>query len=137
MDLDHIVIWVEDPARSVTFFVDVVGLTAVRLDDWRAGAAPYPSVRISATTIMDVIPLATAADVNKLPGAAGTAGNKTNHICLAMPRTEFDALRARLEAAGTRAGHFTTDAFGARGLAPRAFYFRDPDGNIFEARHYD
>lgn len=137
MELDHLVIWVEDPARSVAFFVDVVGLTAVRLDDWRAGAAPYPSVRISDVTIMDVIPMATAADVNKLPGAAGTAGNKINHVCLAMSRAELDALRTRLEAAGTRAGHFTTDAFGARGLAPRAFYFRDPDGNIFEARHYD
>ena len=27
-------------------------------------------------------------------------------------------------------------SFGARGLATRAFYFRDPDGNVVEARYY-
>ena len=28
------------------------------------------------------------------------------------------------------------NSFGARGVAPRAFYFHDPDGNVFEARYY-
>jgi hypothetical protein len=29
------------------------------------------------------------------------------------------------------------DLSGARGNATRSFNFRDPDGNVFEARHYD
>jgi catechol 2,3-dioxygenase-like lactoylglutathione lyase family enzyme len=137
MDLDHVTIWVEDPVRSLAFFETVVGLAPLRLDEFRAGTAPYPSVRIADTSIMDVIPLALAERVNKLPGAAGTAGHKTNHICLAMTGAELDALRERLEQNGTSPGHFTTEGFGARGAARRAFYFRDLDGNIFEARHYD
>jgi catechol-2,3-dioxygenase len=27
--------------------------------------------------------------------------------------------------------------YGARGWAPEAFYFADPDGNVIEARHYE
>jgi hypothetical protein len=27
-------------------------------------------------------------------------------------------------------------SFGARGLAPEAFYFKDPDNNVIEARYY-
>jgi catechol 2,3-dioxygenase-like lactoylglutathione lyase family enzyme len=137
MDLDHVSIWVEDPVKSVAFFEEVLGLLPVRLDEYRAGAIPFPSVRISATSIMDVVPIAFAEQVNRLPGARGTAGHKTNHICLAMTSAELDTLRERLERAGKAPGHFTNEGFGARGAATRAFYFRDLDGNIFEARHYD
>jgi hypothetical protein len=28
-----------------------------------------------------------------------------------------------------------TNSFGARGLAPEAFYFLDPDNSVIEARH--
>jgi hypothetical protein len=50
-----------------------------------------------------------------------------------MTEAEYHALAARL---GDRAGRFMENQYGARGLAPNAFYFRDPDGNIFEARYY-
>jgi glyoxylase I family protein len=30
-----------------------------------------------------------------------------------------------------------TQSFGARGFAPEAFYFADPDGNVLEARYYE
>lgn len=133
MRLDHVVLWVEDPARSLQFFVDVVGLTAVRAEEFRAGKTPYVSVRVDENTIIDLFPRAFAAKVNEIPGAAGTAGHVTNHVCLAMTEPELTALKERL---GARAGHFMEQQFGARGLAPKAFYFKDPDGNVLEARHY-
>jgi hypothetical protein len=42
-----------------------------------------------------------------------------------------------LEERSVPVSDFSHDSFGARGTARRSFYFRDPDGNVFEARHYD
>jgi len=60
-----------------------------------------------------------------------------NHVCLAMTKAEFEALRTRLAENGAPIGGAMTSSFGARGLAPHTFYFSDPDGNVLEARYYD
>ena len=134
--LDHVVIWVTDPVASAAFFTDVVGLAAVRLEDYRAGNAPFPSVRIADDSIVDLMTRVAAPIVDAMAGAPGSAGHPVNHLCLAMSVDEFEALRARLDAHGVATSPMMEQSFGARGLAPRAFYFRDPDGNVLEARHY-
>lgn len=136
MQLDHLVVWVEDPVKSVEWFERVVGLQPVRLEEFKAKQTAFPSVRVSAETIIDVMAKAMAEKVNAQPGARDTAGHKTNHICLAMSEAEYHALAKRLEDAGTPGGHKVQNNYGARGVAPEAFYFRDLDGNIFEARYY-
>ena len=133
MRLDHLVLWVEDPLKSLAFFVDVVGLTGVREEEFRVGKSTYLSVRVDENTIIDLMPRTFAARVNEIPGAAGTAGHLTNHVCLAMTEAEYHALKERL---GARAGHVMERQVGARGVAPMAFYFKDIDGNVLEARYY-
>ena len=133
MRLDHLVLWVEDPIKTVEWFERVVGLAPVRLDEFKAKKVMFPSVRVSDDTIIDIMPTSAAPAVNAIPGAKGTAGHPTNHICLAMSEDEYHALAKRL---GDAAGRFMENQYGARGLAPKAFYFRDPDGNILEARYY-
>ena len=71
-----------------------------------------------------------------LPGTADSAGHPVNHVCLAIPEEEYTALRGRLEAHGIAISPVMEQSFGAQGLAPRAFYFRDLDGNVLEARYY-
>jgi glyoxylase I family protein len=137
MHVDHLVLWVEDPLRSVEFYERVLGFAGVRVEEFRAGQAPFPSVRVGAETILDLMALATAPRLNALPGAAGSAGNKVNHLCLAMTRAEYESLRARLGAEGIAVPITMTQSFGARGFAPEAFYFADPDGNVLEARYYE
>ena len=46
--MDHIVLNVPDIDRSLAFYMDVLGLEPERLDKFRRGEAPFPSVRISA-----------------------------------------------------------------------------------------
>ncbi|MCP3820964.1 VOC family protein [Streptomyces sp. A3M-1-3] len=135
--IDHVVLWVSDPLASVEFFEKAVGLPSVRAAEFAEGKASFPSVRISDASILDLAPHSMAGAMNVVPGAQGAAGHPVNHVCLAMDRQAFDALRDRLEAQGVPVSPYSHDSFGARGSAPRSFYFRDPDGNIFEARHYD
>ena len=137
MRLDHIAIWVEDPLASVAFYVDVVGLEAVRVDEFTAKKCLFPSVRISGDSLIDLVPMAAVPMIESIPGAKGTAGHKVNHVCLAMTKAELEALAARLEARGTSPGRHMENQFGARGLAPKAFYFKDLDGNVIEARYYE
>ncbi|WP_431677627.1 VOC family protein [Kitasatospora sp. KL5] len=135
-ELDHVVLWVADPVRSAGFYRDVVGLEPVRLAEYEAGEAPFVSMRITAGTLIDLVPLTVAPRLNAAPGAAGSAGNKANHVCLAMSEDDFEALRTRLEAGGHPVTPYAEKSFGARGIAPRTYYFADPDGNVLEARYY-
>ncbi|GJF32034.1 dioxygenase [Kitasatospora sp. NE20-6] len=135
-ELDHVVLWVADPVRSAAFYRDTVGLEPVRLAAYEAGEAPFVSLRIGPGTLVDLVPLRLADGLNAAPGAEGSAGNKHNHVCLATTAAGFEALHARLTAGGHHVTPFATDSFGARGTAPRTFYFADPDGNVLEARHY-
>jgi catechol 2,3-dioxygenase-like lactoylglutathione lyase family enzyme len=140
MRVDHIVIWVADARRSIDFYERVVGLEGVRGEEFRAGKVPFASMRLSEDTILDLMPDAMAAPLNAMGArfsatVAASAGHRIHHVCLAMSRAEHEALRARIEADGGKTVPMR-DQFGARGVAPEAFYFHDPDGNVFEARHY-
>ncbi|MCX4574280.1 VOC family protein [Streptomyces sp. NBC_01571] len=135
--LDHVVLWVRDPVASADFYERAVGLEPLRVTEYAAGKEPFPSVRLNEETIFDLAPLPLAAYMNMVPGGAASAGHPVNHVCLSLGGDDFDALRARLEERSVPVSGFSYDSFGARGLARRSFYFRDPDGNVFEARHYE
>jgi catechol 2,3-dioxygenase-like lactoylglutathione lyase family enzyme len=135
--LDHVVLWADDPIAAAGFYEKTVGLTPVRLTEYAVGQVPFPSVRVNEETILDIMPHAMAEHMTMVPGAADSAGHPVNHVCLSFEAGDFEALRARLEEQGVPVSDLSYDAFGARGMARRSFYFRDPDGNVIEARHYE
>ncbi|UGQ10357.1 VOC family protein [Yinghuangia sp. ASG 101] len=135
--LDHIVLWVGDQLRALDFYERVVGFEGVRAREFRDGTAPFPSVRVSPQSIIDLMARADAPAVDEGFRAQGASGHRVNHICVALDRTDFEALRARVEAEGGDTSVTLEHSFGARGFAPHTFYFQDPDGNVVEARYYD
>ncbi|NBE56889.1 VOC family protein [Streptomyces boluensis] len=135
--LDHIVLWANDPLAAVAFYEKAVGLTPVRASEFADQKVPFPSVRLNDGTIFDLMPLTMAPRMTMLPGAVASSGHPVNHVCIALGSAEFDALHARLDEHGVPLSALSENSFGARGNARRSFYFQDPDGNIFEARHYD
>jgi len=139
MHIDHVVLWVEDARRSLEFYTGVLGLEAVRADEFARGAAPFPSVRVSEGSILDLMPSLAAPFARQFTGETipTAAGKPINHVCLAMDRSELEALSARLAAANVPTHGTGGASFGARGSSHRWFYFQDPDGNVIEARHYE
>lgn len=118
---DHLVLRVRDVERSLAFYLGVLGLAPVRVDEWRAGTAPFPSARIDATAIVDFVPAGDEA-----------VGRNVDHLCLVVAPTDFAVLvdSAVLDVVGGPA-----DLFGAQGQAV-GIYVRDPDGNVVELRQY-
>jgi catechol 2,3-dioxygenase-like lactoylglutathione lyase family enzyme len=117
---DHVVLVVADVERSLRWYCDVLGLAGVRVDEWRRGEAPFVSVRVDDSTIIDLV-------------AGDRTGANVDHICLVIAPTDLDALVAS-GAFDVAAG--PAELFGAQGMG-RGFYVRDPDGNVVELRCYE
>lgn len=119
---DHLVLTVDDVERSLAFYCGPLGLDPVRVAEWRAGTAPFPSVRVSPTTIIDLVPR--SPDTPR--------GTNVDHLCLVVEPLDWQQV--------IDAGQFTVldgpgPRFGARGTA-QSVYVADPDGNTVELRWY-
>src|SRR5262245_39518087 len=118
-EFDHLVLYCADVEATLRWYQDNIGLGPVRLDEWRGGKAPFPSLRVNAHTIIDLLP-------------AERDDGRLDHICLVIEPLDFDALAASgrfdvLDGPDTR--------YGARGNGT-SLYVRDPDGLTVELRYY-
>ncbi len=139
MDLDHAVLWVESSKDALEFYVDVLRFEPVRAVEFAEGKARFPSVRVNATTVLDLMePKALLPLVQEFTGGGRDIGGAPiNHLCLSMSASEYESVSERLEARGIKLKPGGEDVFGAQGQAVRSTYFNDPDGNVLEIRYYD
>ncbi|MER6004443.1 VOC family protein [Nonomuraea sp. NPDC051941] len=135
--LDHLVCWVSDQLDSLHFYEQVIGLPGVRAEAFREGKTAFPSVRISAETILDLMAYDASMGVDEGTGVKGSAGHPINHFCLAVGKEDFDELQVRLKRHGVEITGSGVNSFGAQGIAPETMFFPDPDGNVLEVRYYE
>jgi catechol 2,3-dioxygenase-like lactoylglutathione lyase family enzyme len=124
MQLDHMILPVQSAPESVAFYRDVLGL------DDEGDMPPFSVVRVTPGLTLQLAPWGTEGGV---------------HLAFALSGPEFDAVFARVRAAGLEYG----DSFhtvgnmqgpgeepGARGPG-KALYFFDPNKHLIEIRRYD
>jgi catechol 2,3-dioxygenase-like lactoylglutathione lyase family enzyme len=120
LGLDHIVLLSADVERALAWWTGELGLEGDRVDAWRAGEVPFPSVRIDDSTIVDLF-------------AGERDGTNLDHVCVVVdPSTDLDALATDGTFDVVRG---PVRVYGARGMG-RSVYVRAPDGNTVELRTY-
>jgi catechol 2,3-dioxygenase-like lactoylglutathione lyase family enzyme len=119
--LDHLVLVVTDVERALAWYGRHAGLTGVRVDAWRAGDAPFPSLRVDDTTIIDLVP---GLDDPQRRG-------HLDHLCFVVSPDDLERLVDDPDLDVVDSGR----RFGARGEG-ESIYVRDPDDLLVEFRTY-
>ena len=122
---DHIVYLVDDMARAVTFYRDVLGCVP---------GYSYPGLGMQ--QLWCGAALIVLWDTSH-PGAAGAVppvagGRNVDHLCIATSPIDPGAMRTHLAGHGVQIVQEATHG-GARGMG-HSFYIRDPFGNKLEIK---
>jgi catechol 2,3-dioxygenase-like lactoylglutathione lyase family enzyme len=124
IQLDHLIVAVNDRARSIEFYTSILGF------EYEGERAPFALIRVTPDLVLQLAPW-------------GTRGG--DHFAFSMSASEFEALFRRIRASGVEFGdafntignmHGPGEADGARGTG-KAVYLFDPSKHLIELRHYD
>ncbi|MEL7158647.1 MAG: VOC family protein [Actinomycetota bacterium] len=116
--IDHLVLNVADGERAMAWYRDRLGLEPVRYEEWKAGSAPFLSLRVNEHVIIDLL-------------ETERSGENVDHIAL-WCEGDVDQLLAYDDVEVVRS---FDSLFGAQGHGP-AVYIRDLDGNQIELKRY-
>jgi extradiol dioxygenase family protein len=130
--MDHIVLNVEDNEKMIAFYSEVLQWPTERLEEYRAGDVPFASLRLNQVTIIDLFP----EKLWKKTARQGEGRENLNHFCITISKPDWDALAERLEARSIPIERGPAKLWGAQGMGT-SIYFRDPEHNLIEARHYE
>jgi catechol 2,3-dioxygenase-like lactoylglutathione lyase family enzyme len=122
--LDHMILRVNDRAKSIEFYTGILGLA------YEGEREPFSVIRVTPEFTLQLAPW-------------GTEGGQ--HLAFAMARAEFEQVFRRVREAGLEYGDSfhsvgnmrgPGDEVGAQGPG-KAVYLFDPSKHLIEIRHYD
>ena len=129
--IDHIVINVVDIDKMLQFYTEILQLPGERLEEFAAGQVPFPSVRISSESIIDLFPKKLWEKTNP----DQVCRPNLNHFCLSSDEASAKSLQRRVEGAGIVIIEGPVKRWGAHGSGT-SIYFQDPEENTIEVRYY-
>jgi catechol 2,3-dioxygenase-like lactoylglutathione lyase family enzyme len=130
--VDHIVLNCMDVEKMLDFYGKVFGFSPERLEMYRNGTVPFPSLRINPDTIIDFFP-GGLWDSEK---PRENRCNNLNHFCLSVGEGDFTRLQERLASLVVAIEQGPVARWGAHGTGI-SIYFRDPEFNLIEVRYYE
>jgi metallothiol transferase len=104
--IDHVVLHVQDVARSKKFYMELLGFKVAHESSWQ-------SFLSCGTQQVALFQMREGSDIH--------AGSEMNHMALRLEGGEYEEVKAILEAAGV--------AVHGRPGDDRCIYFDDPDGH--------
>ena len=116
--IDHVVINVADTERAMCWYRDRLGFEPERYEEWKSGEAPFLSMRVNDTTVIDLL-------------ETERTGENVDHISFYIEGS-FAELLSYEDVEIVR--EFDS-VYGALGWGP-AVYIRDLDGNVIELKQY-
>jgi len=126
--MDHVALEVKDVQATVDFYQKILQFPAVRMKEFLAGDAPFPSARVNDQTLVDFFPREFWHNRRR--------PQNPNHVCFTMGESEIAALKRRLSRNKVPIVRRLPRSYGAEGWG-NSIYFQDPDGVTLEARFYD
>ena len=129
--MDHIVLNVNDVEKMIAFYSSVLKFAPERLPEYRRGEVPFPSLRLNPDTIIDLFP----KEMWLKEARTGDSAENLNHFCIVLDKRTWDVLRQRLHSNGIDVEEGPVLRWGSHGTGI-SVYFRDPENNLIEARHY-
>ena len=130
--MDHIVLNVEDDEKMISFYSKVLLMPPERLDEYRAGNVPFPSLQLNADTIIDLFP----KKMWRKSAREGDGHENLNHFCIVLNKEDWQELMELLQANSVSIEDGPVQRWGAHGNGT-SVYFRDPEGNLIEAKYYE
>jgi catechol 2,3-dioxygenase-like lactoylglutathione lyase family enzyme len=116
---DHVVMICSDVEASLDYYAGVLGLEPLDVDEWRNGDAAFPSVRVSESTIIDLL-------------SGQSEGQNVNHICIVIEPMDLHEL-AKVAELNVVEG--PVQRGGAQGTG-WSIYVIDPDAHVIELKQY-
>ena len=130
--MDHIVLNVEDDEKMMALYSQVLMLTPERLEEYRSGNVPFPSVRLNADTIIDLFP----KKLWQQSALPGQGRENLNHLCISLSQETWEDLLERIKTNNVDIEVGPVPRWGSHGTGT-SIYFRDPEGNLIEVRYYE
>jgi hypothetical protein len=86
--MDHIVLNVEDDEKMITFYTKMLLMPSERLEEYRVGDVPFPSMRLNTDKIIDLFP----KKMWQKSAQAKQGRENLNHFCIAVSKGTWEDL---------------------------------------------
>ncbi len=130
--VDHFVINVVDVDKMLFFYTEILLLKGERVKAYQEGKVPFPSVRITENTIIDLFPKKLWEKSNP----DQVCRPNLNHFCLSTNKAFWAQLQERLLQYEVPIDDGPVKRWGAHGTGV-SMYFRDTEENVIEVRYYE